>query len=127
MKSNRIAFQPKSFHVCSGELAAGLTRTVIQMRLEQKLNCQSILTGSSRHQYSSYNSLPSDLRVTSPASLHIGLNGLGPLNWLGKKLVFRHVRDNIHCVVEEKAREIIERRLSQFSLVDQVSLLFLHL
>ena len=65
--------------------------------------------------------------MASPGSIHIGLNGLGPLNWLGKKLVFRHVRDNIHRVVEEKAREMIERRLKQFSLLDQVSLLLLHL
>ena len=36
-------------------------------------------------------------------------------------------RDNIHTVLEEKAREIIEGRLAQFSLVDQVSLLLLHL
>ena len=66
-----------SHFLTSGELAAGLTRTVIQMRLEQKISSQSELT---------------ELRVGSPGSLHIGLNGLGPLNWLGKKLVFRHVR-----------------------------------
>ena len=54
-------------NVCSGELAAGLTRTVIQMRLEQKINCQSILTGSSVSQYSYYNSL---LRPESHQSRH---------------------------------------------------------
>ena len=84
------------------------------MRVEQKINCGCELT---------------ELKVSSgsPSSLHIGLNGLGPLNWLGKKLVFRLVRDNIRWLVEEKARELIETRLAQFSLVDQLSLLFLHL
>ena len=37
------------------------------------------------------------------------------------------IRDNIHTVLEEKAREMIESRLAQFSLVDQVSVLLLHL
>ena len=33
-----------------------------------------------------------ELLVGNPGSIHIGLNGLGPLNWLGKKLVLRHIR-----------------------------------
>ena len=84
-----------SHFLTSGELAAGLTRTVIQMRLEQKISSQSELTGESQSVSpgSSHLTLLSpELRVGSPGSLHIGLNGLGPLNWLGKKLVFRHVR-----------------------------------
>ena len=36
-------------------------------------------------------------------------------------------RDNIHTVLEQKAREMIESRLAQFSLVDQVSVMLLHL
>jgi len=94
-----------------GEMAAGLSRTTLQMKLEQKLNSQSDLT---------------ELLVGNPGSIHIGLNGLGPLNWLGKKLVLRHIRENIHDVVEEKAKEIITAQLRHFSLVDQISIVLLN-
>ena len=126
MKSNRIAFEPKSWMFVAESWQQGWLgpwfrwdwnrRSTASQYWQGVVSVSILITTHS-----------SDLRVTSPATLHIGLNGLGPLNWLGKKLVFRHVRDNIHCVVEEKAREIIEKRLAQFSLVDQVSLLFLHL
>ena len=33
-----------------------------------------------------------ELIVGNPGAIHIGLNGLGPFNWLGKKYVLQHVR-----------------------------------
>ena len=42
-----------------------------------------------------------ELIVGNPGAIHIGLNGLGPFNWLGKKYVLQHVRweatGNLQC------------------------------
>ena len=40
--------------------------------------------------------------------------------------IFLLIRDNIHEVVEEKAKDIIRDQLKKFSLIDQISLLLLN-
>lgn len=80
---------------------------------------------SQRSKVSSISTI-ADITVGNPGAIHIGLNGLGPFNWLGKKVVLRHVRDNIHDVVEEKAKDIIREQLRKFSIIDQISFLLLN-
>ena len=62
-----------------------------------------------------------DLQVSSLESVHIGLHGLGPFNWIGKRVILGMVRDNIRQVVENKAREIVNNQLLSFSIVEQIS------
>ena len=59
--------------------------------------------------------------MSSLESVHIGLNGLGPFNWLGKKVILSLVRDNIRQLVEDKARDIVNNQLLSFSIVEQIS------
>ena len=61
------------------------------------------------------------MNVSSLESVHIGLDGLGPLNWLGKRVVLGLVRDNISKIIENKAREIVNTQLLSFSILDQIS------
>ena len=69
----------------------------------------------------------------------VGLHGLGPLNWMGKKAVYNLVQHNIRFfekhhhspsstfkmffssprqVVEMKAKEVMKKQLADFSLLD---------
>ena len=59
--------------------------------------------------------------MSSLESVHIGLHGLGPFNWIGKRVILGMVRDNIRQVVENKAREIVNNQLLSFSIVEQIS------
>lgn len=64
----------------------------------------------------------------------VGLHGLGPLNWMGKKAVFNLVQHNIRWspktilfleffrqVLEMKAKEVMKQQLHDFSLLDNIT------
>ena len=55
-------------------------------------------------------------------TVQLGLHGLGPFNWLGKRILSEKVMDNIRVLIETKSKEIIKDELSNFSLVEHLFL-----
>ncbi|XP_023342581.1 uncharacterized protein LOC111712245 [Eurytemora carolleeae] len=59
--------------------------------------------------------------VKQMEGLSVGLNGLGPLNWVGKKVLMGMIQESVTNIMEQRGKEIIRAELSRVSIVDQLS------
>lgn len=92
-----------------GEIAASVGRAFLSVKLRQRIKSSP--------------TRPEILEFTlgNSTQAKVGLHGLGPLNWMGKKAVFNLVQHNIRQVVEMKAKEVMKKQLADFSLLDNIT------
>lgn len=62
-----------------------------------------------------------DYSVKNLEGLSVGLHGLGPLNWIAKKVLLGMVQQSITNIMEAKGKEIIRSELERVSILDQIS------
>jgi len=92
-----------------GEIAASVGRAFLSVKLRQRI--KSTATRPEILEFALGNS----------TEAKVGLHGLGPLNWMGKKAVFNLVQHNIRQVLEMKAKEVMKQQLHDFSLLDNIT------
>jgi len=91
-----------------GEIAAGITRVLLHIKLRQKYQ------GSKSIEVFEYS-------VGSMEGVHAGLHGLGLLNWVAKKVVKNLVHQNLAQMLDTQAKKIIKEELSRLSILDQIT------
>ena len=63
-----------------------------------------------------------EFRVGTMEGVHVGMHGLGPLNWLGKKVVMRVTQQNFTQVLEVLGKDIIMQEFIKLSIVEHFGL-----
>jgi len=96
-----------------GEVSASVGRAFLSVKLRQKVKA-----GGTRPEVLDF----SLGNITKPK---VGLHGLGPLNWAGKKIVLSLVTHIIRHLLEQRARETLKQQLDQVNMLDQIAGSFL--
>jgi len=91
-----------------GEFSTKINKVLFNLKIRQDLQ------GSSTPDVTEYS-------VKQMDGLSVGLHGLGPLNWIGKKVLLGMIEESVSAMMEQKGREIIRGELCRVSIVDQLS------
>ena len=81
-----------------GEIKGSITRAFLKLKMKQKVQTtsgQPVLEGNPDYQCFK-DQLPFlDLSVESMDAVQVEIHGLGPFNWLGKRMTTRKVVENV--------------------------------
>lgn len=91
-----------------GEFSTKIDKVLFILKIRQELQ------GAHKIDVSEYS-------VKQMDGLGVGLHGLGPLNWIGKKVLIGVIQESVTNIMEQKGREIISAELGRVSIVDQLS------
>jgi len=90
-----------------GLIKAGLRRTLLHVKIRQKIRCKATQP---------------ELLEASPGSLDVNLRlyGLGPANFIARRLVKDLVIHNIKGLLESQAKSVIKNSLGTFNIFDHL-------
>ena len=88
-----------------------MTSTCIRIKLRQEIGSDypDITGKKTRAQMTLLLSFVSDFSVQCLEGVSVCLHGLGPLNWVGQKMILRTVQHNITNILLFSGREIIRQ------------------
>ena len=100
-----------------------MCRAILDIKIRQRVKTTTThpeLTGENiKRGHSTY--LFSDLSLGPLGLVQVYFVGLGPCNWVAKRVIQDLVRQNIRVLIESKAREAIRNQLRSFDILEKIA------